>query len=84
MSGTHARAARIDMDPVVSVSFLTSSFGSQFAPPLYLNVVCFTRFMGVPSRSTVLLQPTTHCLVNITEQVIKFSLQSKCISFLLP
>ncbi|XP_015778637.1 PREDICTED: FACT complex subunit SPT16-like [Acropora digitifera] len=25
-------------------------------------------FMGVPSRSTVLLQPTTHCLVNITEQ----------------
>lgn len=25
-------------------------------------------FSGVPSRSTVLLQPTTHCLVNITEQ----------------
>ena len=31
--------------------------------------VYLARFMGVPSRSTVLLQPTTHCLVNITEQV---------------
>ena len=26
------------------------------------------RFHGVPHRSTVLLQPTTHCLVNLTEQ----------------
>ena len=24
--------------------------------------------MGAPFRSTVLLQPTTHCVVNLTEQ----------------
>ena len=30
--------------------------------------MCVCRFHGVPHRSTVLLQPTTHCLVNLTEQ----------------
>lgn len=29
----------------------------------------FGRFHGVPFRSTVLLQPTTNCIVNLTEQV---------------
>ena len=28
----------------------------------------YFRFMGAPFRSTVLLQPTTHCVVNLTEQ----------------
>lgn len=34
--------------------------------------------MGVPSRSTVLLQPTTHCLVNITEQVRNEKVAENC------
>lgn len=30
----------------------------------------YCRFVGVPFRSTVLLQPTTHCLVMLTEQPV--------------
>lgn len=39
----------------------------------YFILFFVLRFSGVPSRSTVLLQPTTHCLVNITEQVFRRS-----------
>ena len=41
------------------------------------------RFHGVPFRSTVLLQPTTNCLVNLTEQVCvgKLSQFVQCMCF---
>ena len=36
--------------------------------PFPIPPCCVSRYHGVPHRSTVLLQPTTHCLVNLTEQ----------------
>ena len=34
------------------------------------SLIFYCRFVGVPFRSTVLLQPTTHCLVMLTEQPV--------------
>ena len=44
--GTHDTAARIDMDAVVSVSFLTSSFGSQLTPTSLSECCLFHQVHG--------------------------------------